>query len=129
MSRPRWSLVLFAGAVAGGSIALGAARADSSATLVEATRASTGEKAAGDACPNGMALVEGEYCPHVEQRCLRWMDPPGQYHEYRCAEYARPARCLGEKVHKKFCIDVHERTEAESDMPLNHQSWTDAKGA
>jgi formylglycine-generating enzyme required for sulfatase activity len=76
-----------------------------------------------------MALIEGEYCPHLEQRCLRWLDPPGRYHEYRCAEYARPARCLGPKVHKRFCIDVHERTEADSDMPLNDQSWTDAKRA
>jgi formylglycine-generating enzyme required for sulfatase activity len=76
-----------------------------------------------------MALIEGEYCPHIEQRCLRWLDPPGRYHEYRCAEYARPARCIGQKVHKRFCIDVRERTEADSDMPLNGQSWSDAKRA
>jgi formylglycine-generating enzyme required for sulfatase activity len=74
-----------------------------------------------------MNLVEGDYCPRVEQHCLRWMDPPGPYHQYRCAEYSHQATCLGARVHKRFCIDVHERTEPWSDLPLNHQSWTDAR--
>jgi len=78
-------------------------------------------------CADGMVLVEGDYCPRVEQRCARWMDPPGRYHEYRCAEYASPAKCLAPRVHKRFCIDRRERTEAGSGMPLNVQSWTDAK--
>jgi formylglycine-generating enzyme required for sulfatase activity len=75
----------------------------------------------------GMVLVEGEYCPRVEQVCLRWLDPPGKYHEYRCAEYLRPARCLSERVHKRFCIDREERTEPATGLPLNRQSWSDAK--
>ena len=74
-----------------------------------------------------MVLVEGEYCPRVEQRCLRWMDPPGRYHEYRCAEYAKPARCLGAREHRRFCIDRRERVDASTGLPLNVQSWTDAK--
>jgi len=79
-------------------------------------------------CPDGMVLVEGEYCPHVVQRCLRWMDPKGKYHEYRCAEYAKPAVCRGKKEHRRFCIDRYERTASgPSDVPLNVQSWTDAK--
>lgn len=81
------------------------------------------------ACPDGMVLVEGEYCPRVEQKCLRWMDPPGRFHEYRCAEYARPARCAAPRVHKRFCIDRSERSDRESGLPLNVQSWTDAKSA
>ncbi len=80
-------------------------------------------------CADGMVLVEGEYCPKVEQRCLRWMDPPGRYHEYRCAEYAKPARCLAPRQHRRFCIDQHERADADTGLPLNVQSWTDAKGA
>jgi formylglycine-generating enzyme required for sulfatase activity len=74
-----------------------------------------------------MALVDGDFCPRVEQTCLRWLDPPGRYHEYRCAEYARPARCLAPRVHATFCIDRLERAEEETDLPLNRQSWTDAK--
>jgi sulfatase modifying factor 1 len=79
------------------------------------------------ACPDDMVLIEGDYCPRVEQRCLRWMDPPGRYHEYRCAEYAKPARCLSRREHRRFCIDRHERVDEDSGLPLNVQSWTDAK--
>jgi formylglycine-generating enzyme len=81
------------------------------------------------ACAEGMVLIDGDYCPRVEQRCARWLDPPGRYHEYRCAEYASPAKCLAPRVHKRFCIDRRERTEADTGMPLNVQSWTDAKHA
>jgi formylglycine-generating enzyme required for sulfatase activity len=81
-------------------------------------------------CPDGMVLVEGEYCPNVMQRCLRWMDPKGKYHEYRCAEYAKPAICRGKREHRRFCIDRYERTGGvPADVPLNVQSWTDAKAA
>jgi hypothetical protein len=80
-------------------------------------------------CPDGMALVEGDFCPKVEQRCLRWLDPPGRFHEYRCAEYARPATCAAPRVHKRFCIDRRERADAATGLPLNVQSWTDAKRA
>jgi len=80
-----------------------------------------------DACPDGMILVEGEYCPSVEQKCLHWLDPPGDRYEFfRCAEYQKPAVCKGPKVHKRFCIDETERVEAGSDLPMNRKSWTDA---
>jgi sulfatase modifying factor 1 len=79
------------------------------------------------ACPDGMIAIEGDYCPNLVQKCLRWMDPPGRYHEYRCAEYAHPAVCKGARVHKRFCIDMYERTEAGGDLPLNHMSWLDTR--
>jgi sulfatase modifying factor 1 len=81
------------------------------------------------ACLDGMVLIDGDSCPRVEQRCLRWMDPPGRFHEYRCAEYAHPARCLAPRVHRRFCIDRRERSEVGSNLPLNAQSWSDAKRA
>ena len=38
-----------------------------------------------ESCPAGMTLVEGEYCPDVEQHCLKWMDPAGsRYEHFRC---------------------------------------------
>jgi sulfatase modifying factor 1 len=80
----------------------------------------------GDRCPAGMTLVDGDACPRVEQTCLRWLDPPGRFHEYRCAEYARPARCLAPRVHSTFCIDRLERADPATALPLNEQSWTDA---
>lgn len=80
-----------------------------------------------DSCPAEMVLVEGDFCPRVEQHCLRWMDPPGRFHEYRCAEYAQPAHCTAPRVHRRFCIDREERREPDSELPLNRQSWTDAR--
>jgi sulfatase modifying factor 1 len=78
-------------------------------------------------CPEGMILVDGEYCPNVEQKCLRWMDPPdSRYAYFRCEKYAAPAACKGPRVHKHFCIDATERTEPDSDLPMNKKSWTDA---
>ncbi len=80
------------------------------------------------ACPEGMVLVDGMYCPKVEQKCLHWMDPPGRYHEFRCAEYAKPAKCLSaHRVHLRFCMDKYEYTPPGQTLPENHQSWTMAK--
>jgi sulfatase modifying factor 1 len=80
-----------------------------------------------DACPQGMTLVEGEYCPNVEQKCLHWLDPPGDRYEFfRCAEYQKPTTCKGARVHKRFCIDSAERVEDGSDLPMHDKSWTDA---
>ncbi len=72
-----------------------------------------------------MVLVEGEYCPNVRQDCKRWLDPPGPYHEYRCAEYA-PSVCLAPRVHKRFCVDREEYVRPGDALPLAHQSWTSA---
>src|SRR5215472_12651564 len=87
---------------------------------VAATRASA-------ACPDGMILVEGEYCPEVEQHCLKWIDPPeSRYAYFRCEKYAQPATCKGPRVHKRFCIDRTERTEPDGNLPMNKKSWTGA---
>jgi hypothetical protein len=80
------------------------------------------------ACPEGMALVEGDYCPNVEHECARFIDPPSdRYAYFRCAEYKRRATCRGKKVHKRFCIDKIERTEQGSKLPQNFVTWTQAK--
>jgi formylglycine-generating enzyme required for sulfatase activity len=74
-----------------------------------------------------MLLIEGEYCPNVEQTCLEWMEPPGdRYAYFRCKRYKSPAVCKGARVHKRFCIDELEETEKDSDLPRNHMSWTSA---
>lgn len=85
-------------------------------------------KAENQACPEGMALVEGEYCPDVVQKCLEWMDPPtSRYHQFRCARYA-PSECKSkERVHMRYCIDVTERVEPGSDKPRHFMSWTTSK--
>jgi len=81
-----------------------------------------------EACPPGMVLVDGEYCPEVEQRCLEWMDPPSsRYHHFRCARYESPARCKAPRVHKRFCIDATERVEEGSTVPRHFMSWTSSR--
>lgn len=80
------------------------------------------------ACPSGMVLVEGEYCPDVEQTCLEWMDPPNsRYAHFRCKRYAKPAVCKVPKVHRRYCIDATERTESDSKLPRHFMSWTSSK--
>jgi sulfatase-modifying factor enzyme 1 len=125
--------------VALGALAASVAASDKSAAylerrprtgLREAPRDETDRVASAPSpCPDGMTLVEGDFCPRVDQRCLRWLDPPGKYHQYRCAEYANPARCLTPRVHDRFCIDRKERSEPSTGLPLNVQSWSDAQRA
>ncbi len=86
------------------------------------------EHHASAACPEGMLLVEGEYCPEVETHCLAWMDPPSsRYHHFRCAKYA-PSECRSrERVPMRYCIDRHERAERSTQLPLHNMSWTSSK--
>ncbi len=77
-------------------------------------------------CPPEMVLVEGDYCPTVRQRCLRWMEPEtSPYHDFRCAEYA-PSECLAPRVHERLCIDREEYVKPGDALPLAGQSWTSA---
>jgi len=83
------------------------------------------------ACPMGMTLVDGMHCPVVEHKCLHWLDPPGKYQFFRCAEYAKEATaCKASRVHKRYCIDVDEQGATAADpRPANHVTYTMAKNA
>ena len=91
----------------------------------ESGSVSAAHKAANDACPSGMVLIEGEYCPEVEHKCLEWMDPPSsRYAHFRCKRYEKSATCKGPKVHRRYCIDATERTESDTRLPRHFMSWT-----
>jgi len=75
------------------------------------------------ACPKDMVMVEGEYCTEVAQICARWLDDETLPFA-RCAEYHSPSRCIGSRVHQRFCIDRYEYTVHGEDLPLNYQSFT-----
>lgn len=77
-------------------------------------------------CPDGMALVEGDYCPDVRHNCTKYMDPPGRYEYFRCAEYSQPAQCLKPKRRMRFCMDKYEYREPGESLPANNRSWTHA---
>jgi hypothetical protein len=95
---------------------------------VNAKIARPAKSADATACPTGMILVEGEYCPDVEQTCLEWMDPPtSRYAHFRCKRYAKPAVCKVPKVHRRYCIDATERAEEGTKLPRHFMSWTSSK--
>ncbi|MFO0643650.1 MAG: SUMF1/EgtB/PvdO family nonheme iron enzyme [Polyangiaceae bacterium] len=88
----------------------------------------TGSSPATDACPDGMVLASGSYCPEVEQPCEQWMDPPGtKYAHFRCKKYG-PSVCKGARVPMRFCIDRTERREASSELPAHFVSFDAARG-
>jgi hypothetical protein len=79
------------------------------------------------ACPPDMVEVEGEYCPFVEQRCVRWLDPATKL---QCAEFEHPAgagSCFMKTQHKKFCIDRYEWPNRVGVLPRYMASWVEAK--
>ncbi len=77
------------------------------------------------ACPSGLVPVAGQYCTEVRQQCTRWLDDPKLPYA-RCAEYAQPATCVGERVAMSFCIDRREYTEPGQTLPLNWMSFNGA---
>ena len=79
---------------------------------------------AGGSCPEGMVDVEGDYCPYVEQKCIRWVDPETKQ---RCADFEPESSCLGHKVHKHFCIDRFEYPNVAGQKPTVMKDWEEAK--
>jgi hypothetical protein len=84
---------------------------------------------ADEACPANMVEVEGDYCPYVEQKCSRWLDPATKL---QCAEFEKPAvegRCFMKTDHKRFCIDRFEWPNKAGEVPVAMASWNDAKAS
>jgi hypothetical protein len=77
----------------------------------------------GPACPDGMILVEGEYCPAVAHQCTRYLSEQRD----RCAEYAETHRCFGKVEPKRFCIDQYEYPNQIGTRPVVAVTWEDAK--
>ncbi len=79
-------------------------------------------------CPDGMLEVEGDYCPEVEQKCLRYIDPEGVFPR-RCAEFAPTSKCSGKMTKKHFCIDRYEWPNKAGENPVVMKTWFEAKDA
>jgi sulfatase modifying factor 1 len=82
-----------------------------------------------DACSSDMVEVEGDYCPIVEQRCLRWLDADTKL---RCAEFEKSAamgRCALRTQPKHFCIDKYEWPNRAGVLPAYMASFRDATTA
>ena len=75
-------------------------------------------------CPASMVLVDGDYCTDVRETCLEWVDPKSNPLA-RCARFG-PSECVGERVHKRFCIDRDEYVAPGATLPTSDVSWTRA---
>ncbi len=97
-------------------------------------------------CPEGMVLVDGEYCPVVDQKCLKHhsefegdeakKSAKKQAGEQvgnstvseRCLTYEEPSRCLSKKRDKmRYCMDRYEWPNQKGELPALLVSWVDAK--
>jgi sulfatase modifying factor 1 len=76
-------------------------------------------------CPDGMVLVEGDYCTSVRQQCVEWMEKPDNPLA-RCARFA-PSVCVGDRVHKRFCVDRDEYVAPGEELPLGGVSWAQSR--
>jgi len=66
------------------------------------------------ACPDGMQLIEGEYCTKVEHKCIKeWHDKAND--KDVCEEFEPHSTCVGQKVKKRYCMDTY--------------TWPNEKGA
>lgn len=92
--------------------------------LATVKTSTTAPISAPSACPQGMVEVEGDFCPYVEQKCLRWLDPDTKM---RCAEFAPTGDCPTHTVKKHFCIDAYEYPNEPGAKPTVMVSWNQAK--
>ncbi len=61
-----------------------------------------------------MVLIEGDYCTNVDYDCLHsWYDESNK--KTICEEFKPESRCVGEKIKKRYCIDMY--------------TWPNEKGA
>jgi formylglycine-generating enzyme len=74
------------------------------------------------ACPAGMVLISGEYCPFMGHRCVDWIDEKAD----RCARYVEPPICEGKIERRRFCIDRYEYPNLEGVKPVVMVNWIEA---
>jgi hypothetical protein len=77
------------------------------------------------ACPAGMLLVQGDWCPYLTERCVDWIDQKRD----RCRRYAKPTVCHGRRVSKRFCIDRYEYPNEKGVLPAVMVDWLEARDA
>jgi sulfatase modifying factor 1 len=83
-------------------------------------------------CPEGSVLVEGEYCPVVDEKCLEHHKEWERDHSVseRCLRYDEPTKCLSkQRVHMRFCMDRYEWPNEKGEVPLVLVNWFQAVDA
>jgi hypothetical protein len=78
------------------------------------------------ACPSDMIEVEGDFCPELEQKCIR----RPQEMSYRCLEYEKPSgECKQPTQKKHYCMDTYEWPNKVGEQPVVMQDWFQARDA
>jgi len=68
------------------------------------------------ACASGMVLVEGEYCTEVEHTCEEeWYAKANK--KRVCEKFKHEAKCVGERVKKRYCIDKYSWPNVKGERP------------
>lgn len=78
------------------------------------------------ACPADMALVDGDYCTDVETKCLKSTYAP-QNKKTICHEFEAPAKCVGKKEKRRYCIDKFEYPNKKGERPLVNMNFPQAQ--
>jgi formylglycine-generating enzyme len=79
-------------------------------------------------CGENQVEVDGDYCPALEQKCVRWMDPETTVPR-RCSEFAPTGKCQGKTTKKHFCIDKYEYPNKLGEKPIVMKTWYEAADA
>jgi hypothetical protein len=89
---------------------------DGGATPLAANDAGAADAGGPTACPEGMLLVDGEYCTDVETKCLR-STYAKQNKKTICHEFQSPSVCVGKKEHRRYCVDTYEYPNKKGERP------------
>ena len=92
-------------------------------TVTVGSATAAADSKGGATCPAGMVEVEGEYCPAVAHRCVKWISEKRD----RCAKYEATNRCFGEPVVKRFCMDRFEYPNQAGVRPEVGMTWEQAQ--
>lgn len=91
------------------------------ADAASAQQAQPGAEAAVEApepssCPEGMVLVDGDYCTDVKHDCEKeWFSEANK--KRVCERFAPRSECVGQRVPKRFCIDKFAWPNVEGERP------------
>lgn len=84
--------------------------------------------AAPSACPAGMVLVDGDYCTELELRCEQDASWYADWNDKTiCERFEKPSKCVGRKVHKRYCIDEYEYPNKKGERPKVNFRFPDAQ--
>ncbi|MCK9567331.1 formylglycine-generating enzyme family protein [Candidatus Pacearchaeota archaeon] len=79
-----------------------------------------------ETCPDGMVEINGQYCPYVKEKCLKWKDAYNPYPRM-CEKFEYPTKCVSKQVHMRFCIDKFEAQTDRGEIPEVFVDWYSAK--